>query len=105
LSKSCQKVVKKTGKKFVKIRPELEALVENSETVRRRRKGRRWRFVVPRPGATLSHQVKSLPTSFVDTSFTAALRKYQLVILDGVVVKTEDCCSGGPGLIDDWTFD
>jgi hypothetical protein len=47
LSKSCQKVVKKfvtPGNK-------------NSETGRRRR---RRRFVVPRPGATLSHLVKTL---------------------------------------------
>jgi hypothetical protein len=56
LVKSCQKV----GKKFVKICPELVALAENSETVRRRGRGRRGRrFVVPRPGATLSHLVKT----------------------------------------------
>jgi hypothetical protein len=36
LSTSCQKA----GKTLVKIRPELEALAENSETVRRRRRGR-----------------------------------------------------------------
>jgi hypothetical protein len=31
---------------------------ENSQTGRRRRRRRRRRFAVPRPGATLSHQVK-----------------------------------------------
>jgi hypothetical protein len=35
------------------------ATAENSETVRRRRGGGR-RFVVPRPGATLSHLVNKL---------------------------------------------
>jgi hypothetical protein len=37
---------------------DIVATAEKSETVRGRRRGGR-RFVVPRPGATLSHRVKS----------------------------------------------
>jgi hypothetical protein len=63
--KSCQKLVKKlleswqkVGKKLVnQFEKVIVATAENSETVRGRGRGRRRRgrrFVVPRPGATLS---------------------------------------------------
>jgi hypothetical protein len=60
LSKSCQKSCQKNGK--------IENWVyndQNSETGRRRRRSRRRRrrrFVAPRPGTTLSHLVKRIPT-------------------------------------------
>jgi hypothetical protein len=57
LLESCQKVGKKLVNKFAIV---IVATAENSETVRGRGRGRRRRrrFVVPRPGATLSHLVK-----------------------------------------------
>jgi mRNA-degrading endonuclease RelE of RelBE toxin-antitoxin system len=65
LSKSCQKVVKKLAKSWQKVSklknsqsPDKVTTAENSETVRGRRRGRGRIFVVPRPGATLSHLVK-----------------------------------------------
>jgi hypothetical protein len=57
LSKSCQKVVKKLSKSCQKVS-------KNSETGRRRRTRRRRRFVVPRPGTTLSHLVK-IPAYYI----------------------------------------
>jgi hypothetical protein len=67
LSKSCQKVGKKLAKSWQKVSklkicqsPDKVTTAEISETVRgRRRRGRGRRFVAPRPGATLSHLVKS----------------------------------------------
>jgi hypothetical protein len=67
LSKSCQQVGKKLSKSWqkvskLKICQSLDKVTkaENSETVRGRRRGRGRRFVVPRPGATLSHLVKKV---------------------------------------------
>jgi hypothetical protein len=83
LSKSCQKVIKKLAKSWQKVSklkichhsPEKVTTAENSETVRgRRRRGRERRFVVPRPGATLSHLVKIVffrlsPKACITTTF------------------------------------
>jgi hypothetical protein len=56
-SKSCPKIVQKLSKNCQKLSKNCQnyKFFENSEAVRGRRKGRR--FVVPRPGATLSHLV------------------------------------------------
>jgi hypothetical protein len=64
--KSCQKLVKKlleswqkVGKKLVnQFAKVIVATAKNSETSRGRGRRRGRRFVVPRPGATLSHLVK-----------------------------------------------
>jgi hypothetical protein len=71
LAKSWQKVGKKLAKSWQKVSklkicqsPDKVTTAENSETVRGRRRrrgrGRGRRFVVSRPGATLSHLVKML---------------------------------------------
>jgi hypothetical protein len=44
---------------FVEISADTVAKAETSETGRRRIRIRRRLFLVPRPGATLSHQIKS----------------------------------------------